>query len=837
MKKALLISIAMIAILATTIVPAYAWVIPPNPAGEDGKYELFGPHVKGILIEIYTGTTTEWAAMNQGKIDFEDWALDKPTADAWSTVGGPITEANYGGELGYMLLDINNNATIWPTDAGPGIPNPTSDLFLRQAIAYCVNRSWIVNDLCGGLANPMYTLVPTMMGGYVNHDIRPGGTLEALTYGGYQGNVTQAKAILDAHDFPIGSDGWRFWDKNGNSVKDAGEDLNLIFYSRGGQRGDFGDYLNTVLTSVPIKIQTTYQGHVARSTVTGPVFAQEDFNLYTGGWSLGMPTPDFLCDLYNGSNYYHPGSPENYGGINYADLNANLTAVKLASSIAAGTAAALSSQICFAEHCASVPLWNAAGAKAFKNVPVEGGGNWTQMENTLGFGIDSWWSTLNMYKQGDMYPNFTYYGFSSDISLLNPVYSQWLWDWNVIGRIYDVGATLEPTTLVAYVPQLFKSWVVGTWADPSAGGEIKTKVTITLRPDVYWQDGQPLTMADVYYTLVESSKDILAKGLPPPWWYPTVQYMKSIEIIDPYNMEVLLDVNSVWALGWVLGSTIIPMHIWKPIVDASSVSNPLVMGTQPDANIIGTGPFRFLSYTPSASVVLVANRPGSVVNSITSPGYYNYNPVWVDVNPDNGLSKINISPTDASVLSNVTISINNLWQGGNLTGTKYVYLNGALQGSPLDLTLTSVPIWNATNPYVKPSGTGASDVETLQFTLLKKTLNIVKVAFKITGPAPWVGTWANVTLPLYVTVKQDFGGSTLCADLAPYLPGYGSVPTSVKNVVPTPDLKVDIVDIFTCAKAFGAYPGDFNWNSASDVNGDYKVDIVDIFLIAKTFGY
>ncbi len=70
---------------------------------------------------------------------------------------------------------------------------------------------------------------------------------------------------------------------------------------------------------------------------------------------------------------------------------------------------------------------------------------------------------------------------------------------------------------------------------------------------------------------------------------------------------------------------------------------------------------------------------------------------------------------------------------------------------------------------------------------------------------------------------------------------------STKTVIPTwmydladVDLdfngKVDIKDIFTIAKSFGASPGNPRWNIEADVNVDGKTDINDIFLIAKGFG-
>jgi tungstate transport system substrate-binding protein len=51
------------------------------------------------------------------------------------------------------------------------------------------------------------------------------------------------------------------------------------------------------------------------------------------------------------------------------------------------------------------------------------------------------------------------------------------------------------------------------------------------------------------------------------------------------------------------------------------------------------------------------------------------------------------------------------------------------------------------------------------------------------------------------------------------------------------DLKVNILDIASVAKAFGTGPGDLHWNIADDVNDDGTVNILDVALIARQFGW
>jgi hypothetical protein len=48
--------------------------------------------------------------------------------------------------------------------------------------------------------------------------------------------------------------------------------------------------------------------------------------------------------------------------------------------------------------------------------------------------------------------------------------------------------------------------------------------------------------------------------------------------------------------------------------------------------------------------------------------------------------------------------------------------------------------------------------------------------------------------------------------------------------------KVDILDIATIAKAYGAYPGHPKWNPNADLDNNNKIDIIDIAKAAKNYG-
>jgi ABC-type transport system substrate-binding protein len=881
MKKTILMifTIAMLALMCTTIVPAHSFCIPPNPAHEDYHFEVYGPHIKGIQIMVFAGAAAEWMAMGGGTLDLEDWPLTPAQIVAWSTPSGPFTVQSYGGEAGYYLIDLNND----PASVCSLLP-------MRMAIWCLVNYNWIPVN-----AVPIFTPVPPYMGGWINGGVVPPG--------GFAGNPAMAVAILTGA-------GLLPWARPP-----------LFFIARDGDRNAFAVALNAALNG--IGIPTAFSANTPRGACQGPVFTVpwNTFDLYTGAWTNIGPDPDYLYDLYHSSMYY-AGNPPNYDHINNGPLDADLVALKTAPNMAAAVAACMRAQADFAACCAAIPLWSYTGVKAYKNLPVQTApgavdpvgpdptGLWKHFVNRMDIGVNSWWSTLDAQVYGNLYPNLNMmYGFSSTCQIFNVVYSQWYWDWEVLGRIYDTGYARDPYTLLWTVPQLYQNYSVGLWTDYF--GNVKSEVTITLRPDVMWQDGVPLTIADVIYTLGSGpgsiSFDLLAKGFPPPWWYPIVQHMQSVYQIDNYNVQILLDVQGIWAVDWVIGSVIIPKHIWKPIVDQSTIANPLVTGSQPDPDIIGTGPFIWQSGTGvgGAPVLLIANAPGTVVNHAapgrvyTSPGYYQYCPIQVEIS--DLVSRI-IVPHKVGgnwvtwQLVPVTILLKNLWLDGNLMVNKYVYWgtnrtlvvnedpSTRLPGYPINVILPPVafPIPNA--PPATPYPNGYSHIEQLTFNMTVDKTYYLKVAVHVKGPPylnyvepyggvyenttltnvtytipnPWISQWINVTIQMQATILEDIGGSDVYTCLGyDQLASWGTwVPTHVpiynasgtllrydnlqndlKNEAPSCDGLVSGDDVILAARAFGSIPGDTRWNSVADITGDYYVSGDDIILMAKMFGW
>jgi peptide/nickel transport system substrate-binding protein len=148
---------------------------------------------------------------------------------------------------------------------------------------------------------------------------------------------------------------------------------------------------------------------------------------------------------------------------------------------------------------------------------------------------------------------------------------------NLFGKLVTLAAD------GSIVPDLAERW------EESADG---LTYTFHLRQDVRWHDGRPFTAEDVRQTFVRLPLDSANKDL--------AARVAGVEIVDPGTVAVRL--REPWAafiasLGW-FGTSMLPAHVYG---HGSWRDHPANM--QP----IGTGPFRFRSWTRGERIVLDKN--------------------------------------------------------------------------------------------------------------------------------------------------------------------------------------------------------------------------------------
>ena len=119
-------------------------------------------------------------------------------------------------------------------------------------------------------------------------------------------------------------------------------------------------------------------------------------------------------------------------------------------------------------------------------------------------------------------------------------------------------------------------------------------ITITLNPLATWHDGEPVTSADVKYTVeqIVASPESTASSL--------ISAVASVETPDDHTAVLMLSQPSASVIGFLswYGVFMLPAHIYEGTDWATNEANQAP---------IGSGPFKFVSYDPGATVELEAN--------------------------------------------------------------------------------------------------------------------------------------------------------------------------------------------------------------------------------------
>jgi peptide/nickel transport system substrate-binding protein len=152
-----------------------------------------------------------------------------------------------------------------------------------------------------------------------------------------------------------------------------------------------------------------------------------------------------------------------------------------------------------------------------------------------------------------------------------------------LSLIYD---TLTWKDAHGLIPWLATSWRI------SPDGR---SYTFSLAPHVLWQDGRPLSAADVQFTFGYFRRH--------PVRWMSVTRVERVEVRDPRTVTITLTEPFAPFLTEIAGIVpVIPMHIWEGIADPVQAQD-LHAAT-------GSGPFRLAAYLPDTGEYLFQSVPG-----------------------------------------------------------------------------------------------------------------------------------------------------------------------------------------------------------------------------------
>lgn len=558
MKKTVIPTAVLVAVLLASI-----FMMIPAATAERGPR-------RDLDIYWYLDPDSAWTALKNGEIDIMQWPLsEEQLAEA---VADPnIVVASYV-ENGMMEYDFNNNKTIadYPTST-----NPLSITEFRIALAYLIDPDYIIKDILHYFGSRIDAPVCyPQIEGWV---YPPESGLSVVTYDwNHNGKIDPEednypyKYSVDKAAETLAQMGFSDTDGNGylNYPNDpdvwgdaAGKDTTemplKICIRTEDQRCDAGRYLYRQLEGDPNvagdsplaqsskwaqygkvggDFDTTDETWVQPRKVLAPiVFRDRNYHIYTGGWSFGR-FPTYLFFLFH-SMFWFPYGPNYVSDHAHPDLDPILEDIYYANSIPEAQTAA---KAYTREHVLRVinrPLWSYTSYYAWRETLVG-------VVNMKGYGVVNDYTFLNAYR-ADSPTGPIRMGVVNTWDRLNILYSQWVFEYAFLDRVYTGGIAVNPYDLTVDIPWAFQDWDVGTWVDPR-DGLTKTVVTYWIRPDVGCA-----APVNGNFTGFYNAKDFeftiwYNYAYDDSWQWSSFMDIHHTEIIDCRTIKVYFDDQSYW---------------------------------------------------------------------------------------------------------------------------------------------------------------------------------------------------------------------------------------------------------------------------------------------------
>lgn len=203
-----------------------------------------------------------------------------------------------------------------------------------------------------------------------------------------------------------------------------------------------------------------------------------------------------------------------------------------------------------------------------------------------GIGIKNTWTFMEMEPLGDK--KDIVLNSADNIQGINPLWISGGTDSWITELIWDRLLRIGPDGLP-------KPWAAESfeWVDA-------TTIKLKLRDGMKWHDGKPVTAEDVKFSFEAPA------GEEAPMYKPFVGNIAGIEADGNSVTFKLKKPAAAFTTGSLAKINIIPKHIWEPILTDLGGKDDNAESHQEKAPI-GSGPYKFTSWTTNEEVVLAAN--------------------------------------------------------------------------------------------------------------------------------------------------------------------------------------------------------------------------------------
>ena len=517
-------------------------------------FRFEGPKMEDLYYVVIRDMDAQLLALSTGKVDVMG-DLYRPS-DVERLAQSDAVELSLASSFHGFFITFNTRKFPW------------DQAVLRQAASQVADRKRWTRDLFSGYAAPLSSFLPHISP-YYEPDIAsfPSGVEAAR------------KRLRDA--------GWT-WDASGRLIAPDGRGVPTTKIlcppsSVVATTAEIAQLMADALVSlgVPAEAQPMdFQAMLARVD-------EHDFDACTNAWTMSRD-PDVLYAFFHSSMDVKGGY--NLSGISDSELDQVLLGLRNAPDEPTARLRASEAQRLLGELMPVIPIYSRYSISAIRS-------DWEGAFTTDRVTVDNLWTLLSMTpKEGGKRP--IYWTLPEELRALNPLVSSTAYDWAVLGTIYDSLISVNPYTYED-IPWLAESWDIGV-------GETGSVLTFTLRPDLKWQDGAPLTVDDVAFTLRYLKDNAV------PRFYDSVKDVVSVDISEERTLRVLMANTSFWHLHNIGGMIVLPRHIWERVGDWRTwqPANHPHKGPNGEAmtELIGTGPFIFKESRTGEYIHMTRNR-------------------------------------------------------------------------------------------------------------------------------------------------------------------------------------------------------------------------------------
>ncbi len=230
------------------------------------QWPWYPQYVRTIIFKIYNTLDTAVLALKRGEVQYIDWSIPAGYYNQLKTdphIGSIIVN-----DQGFFYLAFNMRK------------EPMKDLAFRQAVAYSIDKDYIVTTLLQGYGTKGTVPISITSGAYVNTSAIPPPF-----------DLNAAQKVLDNAGYKVGSDGWRHA-PDGSPIK---ETILTPPKSYDPVRAEAGIMIQANLQKIKLNIQSIPTDF---DTIVARAFVQVNFDMYILGWLVGAFPETYLEDFF-----------------------------------------------------------------------------------------------------------------------------------------------------------------------------------------------------------------------------------------------------------------------------------------------------------------------------------------------------------------------------------------------------------------------------------------------------------------------------------------------------------------------------------------------------------